>query len=388
MATVKFEEKSPYQQAKRTEDHTDFKYKNYLEHSGLSQSFEKASITTKTSDFKPKTIALFGLGRAGAIHAINILSYPKFRLAYIVDADPERLRKIKEEFGLTDTVLLSPEEQDKVFNDSKVDGIIIATPTFTHESIVTKGLKSGKAVFCEKPISQNEGGTQRCYEVAKQVEKPLFCAFNRRYDPSFREVYNQVREGKVGRVHLIKTVSRDSPLPPIEYIKIAGGIFHDCGVHDIDLICWILDEYPIKVFAAATSFIPEIGALNDYDTVAITLLFPSGTIGTIDLSRNAIYGYDQRLEVFGPGGMVSASNEAPMQVTYSGLSSQSRPPIYHSFPSRYQEGYREELRNFHGIMEGDKSTVMVSGEHTLKISKIASALDESVKSGQPIEVHY
>ncbi|KAB7497260.1 Inositol 2-dehydrogenase [Armadillidium nasatum] len=294
MATVKFEEKSPYQQEKRTEDHTDFKYKNYLEHSGLR-----------------------------AIHAINILSYPKFRLAYIVDADPERLRKIKEEFGLTNTVLLSPEEQDKVFNDSKVDGIIIATPTFTHESIVTKGLKAGKAVFCEKPISQNEGGTQRCYEVAKQVEKPLFCAFNRRYEPSFREVFNQVREGKVGRVHLIKTVSRDSPLPPIEYIKIA------------------------------VSF-RKSGALNDYDTVAITLLFPSGTIGMIDLSRNAIYGYDQRLEVFGPGGMVSASNEAPMQVTYSGLSSQSHPPIYHSFPSRYQEGYREELRNFHGIMEGEE----------------------------------
>jgi len=116
-----------------------------------------------------------------------------------------------------------------------------------HEDIVIKALQAEKAVFCEKPIAENRSDTAKCYEIAEKVGKPLFCAFNRRFDPSYLNVQCRVRRGEIGYVHMIKTVSRDSPLPSIEYLKISGGIFHDCLVHDIDIITWILGEYPDKV---------------------------------------------------------------------------------------------------------------------------------------------
>lgn len=128
-----------------------------------------------------------------------------------------------------------------------VDAVVVASPTFTHEGIVTKALEARKAVFCEKPIAENRASTAKCYEMAKKVGRPLFCAFNRRFDPSYSAVRDRVRKGEVGHVHMIKTVARDCPLPTIEYLKASGGIFHDCIVHDIDIITWVLGEYPDKV---------------------------------------------------------------------------------------------------------------------------------------------
>lgn len=135
-----------------------------------------------------------------------------------------------------------------IFGDlCSVDAVIVASPTFTHEDIITKALEARKAVFCEKPIAENRANIVKCYEMAKKVGRPLFCAFNRRFDASYSTVRDRVRKGEVGHVHVIKTVARDSPLPSIEYLKISSGIFHDCMVHDIDLITWILGEYPDKV---------------------------------------------------------------------------------------------------------------------------------------------
>lgn len=108
-------------------------------------------------------------------------------------------------------------------------------------------MKAKKAVFCEKPVAENQSDTAKCYEMAEKIGTPLFCAFNRRFDPSYSEVRDRVRRGEVGHVHMIKSVSRDSPLPTIEYLEISGGIFHDCLVHDIDIITWVLGEYPDKV---------------------------------------------------------------------------------------------------------------------------------------------
>ena len=129
------------------------------------------------------------------------------------------------------------------------------------------------------------------------MKKPLFCAFNRRFDPGMSAVYRQVKEGKIGKVYQIKTCSRDSPLPPISFLKISNGMYHDCAVHDIDMICWIVGEVPVGVMALGSTFNNGIKALNDVDTIAIILKFPSGILGSIDLSRHSSYGYDQRLEV-------------------------------------------------------------------------------------------
>lgn len=129
----------------------------------------------------------------------------------------------------------------------RVDAVVVCSPTYTHEDIVIRALEAKKAVFCEKPIAENPKDTAKCYEAAENYGKPLFCAFNRRFDPSYTNVRQRVRKGEVGHVHTIKLVARDSPLPSIEYLKASGGIFHDCMVHDIDLMTYIVGEYPIKV---------------------------------------------------------------------------------------------------------------------------------------------
>ena len=184
-----------------------------------------------------------------------------------------------------------------VLGDSGVDAVLIATPTHTHEHYVMKSLKAGRAVFCEKPVAGNISSVASCYDEAERQKRPLFCAFNRRFDPGMSAVHRQVKEGKIGKVYQIKTCSRDSPLPPISFLKFSNGMYHDCAVHDIDMICWIIGEEPVGVMAMGSTFDSEIEAIGDVDTIAIMIKFPSGVLGSIDLSRYSTYGYDQRLEV-------------------------------------------------------------------------------------------
>jgi len=253
-------------------------------------------------------------------------------------------------------MFVDPSDAATVYTDPALQACLIATPTFTHEGFIQGSLQAGKSVFSEKPISQEPSGTVRCYERSDSVGKPLFCAFNRRFDPAFSSVKERVRAGELGHVHMIKTTSRDSPLPSLDYLKISGGIFHDCAVHDIDLITWILGEYPTEVFTAANSVFPEIGAIQDWDNVAIVMKFPSKTLAQIDLCRFAVYGYDQRLEVFGPKGMLHVNNETPNKSVYSGKSGSSEVPMYYSFPSRHADGYVRELEHFLDVVQGKVAT--------------------------------
>ncbi len=181
--------------------------------------------------------------------------------------------------------------------DTNVDAVIVATPTTYHETLVRRGLKAHKAVFCEKPVAAEIDRIRECYELSEEVKRPLFCAFNRRFDHAMSNLRDRVNRGEIGKVYQIKTTSRDSPLPAIAYLKISKGMFHDCAIHDIDMVCWIVGEQPESVFAQGSAFDPEIKAIGDVDTIAIVLKFPSGVIASIDLSRHSQYGYDQRLEV-------------------------------------------------------------------------------------------
>ncbi|KAK3855208.1 hypothetical protein Pcinc_038376 [Petrolisthes cinctipes] len=386
MTTVKFATCSPYKQTKQQHHITDFKHKEFLVGSGQDKHV-KTYNKEVPEDLKVINVALFALGRAGSIHLTNVMKNSRLNIKYLVESDRGKLERVQKEWRLPDSVLLSPHQDQKVFSDPSVHGIIIATPTYLHKDLVTRGLKAKKAVFCEKPIADDLEDTRMCYQLAKEMNQPLLCAFNRRFDPSFSQLRRKVQDGEVGQVHLVKTVARDSPVPSIEYIKVSGGIFHDCAVHDIDLVCWVLGEYPTHVFASAFAFIPEIAAVNDHDTVGFTMKFASGTISMTDISRNAVYGYDQRLEVFGPKGMVSCSNERPYPLVTSTVHGQSEPPLLYSFPSRYYQSYINELDHFCDVIQG-LSDLSIPGDNTLKITRIASALAESAATGQMVEIMY
>ena len=234
------------------------------------------------------------------MHIASIRRSTRCRLKYIVDvASTEKaIKQFLEDCNMSSTKFVPAEKFDTVvLQDSEVQAVMVTTPTQTHEEYVRKSLQAGKAVFCEKPVAPTIEAIKACYKESYDAGLPLLCAFNRRFDPGFRRVYEQVKEGKIGKVHMIKTTSRDSPLPPMAYLKQSQGMFHDCAVHDLDVVCWIMGETPIEVFAQGTTQHPKIVAMNDVDTIVIVLKFPSGALATIDLSRHSSYGYDQRLEV-------------------------------------------------------------------------------------------
>ncbi|KAG5330133.1 DHDH dehydrogenase, partial [Acromyrmex heyeri] len=307
-----------------------------------------------------------------------MISSRRVQILYIVDDVESKWQSIQKYWHLDNVTFLSSKQCDKVFKDSNVDAIFVATPTITHKDIVIKALQAKKAVFCEKPIAEDRPSTVKCYEMAKKVGKPLFTAFNRRFDPSYWNLKERVHKGEVGHVHMIKRVAHDSPLLSLEYLKVSGGIFHDCLVHDIDLIVWV------SVLAHAN--IPEIKAIGDFDTVAVNFHFPSGTLGMIDLSRNSPYGYDQRLEVFGPKGMLQADNRQLNSVhLYNELQGITTAPIWYSWPSRFMNAYIREFDHFLDVVHG-KIESEVKSKDILAVSKIATACEESARLGKVVEL--
>ncbi|XP_063980711.1 inositol 2-dehydrogenase-like [Diachasmimorpha longicaudata] len=380
MATAKFKEASPFTKRRPPASAEDYLYKIFEDDLALKCESQSEPILK---------VAIFGIGRAGTIHLSNIVESPRMKLLYIVDDIEEKWPKIKRHFRLNDVTFLNSKQADVVFKDSNVDIVVVASPTYTHENIVTKALQSKKSVFCEKPVAEDRKNTEKCFNVAKDVGRTLFTAFNRRFDPSYGTVKDRVRKGEVGHVQIMSITSRDSPMPTIEYLRDSGGIFHDCMVHDIDLMTWLLGEYPIKVSVQAVANFPEVKAINDVDTVVATLEFPSGTLGMINLSRNSAYGYDMRIEAFGPKGMIRAENEQPIHCveTQYGHDGPRHAPIWYSFPSRFRLAYRREMDNFLDIVLG-KHELNVKPKEVLAVSRIASACEESARTGKMIEIKW
>jgi len=378
MATIKFKDISQYKQETPQLPIEDYVYNKYVQDMQMKRNSENNVIG----------VALFGVGRAGVIHLTSLLRNPRVKLLYIVEEDKSKWANLQTYWNLKDTKFLRSVDANQAYNDNSVRAVIVASPTYTHEEIVANALAQNKAVFCEKPIAEDIEKSRRCYEKADQAGQPLLAAFNRRFDAAYSSVRDRVRNGEVGHVNTIKVCSRDSPLPSIEYLKISGGIFHDCAVHDIDMIIWILGEYPIRVAVAATTNIPEIAEIDDFDTVAIVLTFPSGTVGMIDLSRYSNYGYDQRLEVFGFKGMIKAENQQPIQDVESSNGSERKTcPMYYSFASRYHAAYMNEMEHFLNVVEGTEELI-VNPRDTLAVSKIASACEESARTRRTVELKW
>jgi len=370
----------------KVHDKTDYLYERYVNSFGAKESGQKPYPSGIGSVLG---VALFGIGRAGGIHIRNLLGNARVNLLYVVETDDDRWNQAKTCLNLSDNIVRIKDpsgELDQVMRDSKVDAVIISTPTFTHEELVDKSLEAGKAVFCEKPLAETVEATRRLYAKAEKVKKPLLVAFNRRFDPSFKDAYQRVRAGEVGHVQQMRMTSRDSPLPELRFLKTSGGIYHDCVVHNVDQMCWMLGEFPDMVMSIANSQIPEIGAYGDFDNLVCNLTFRSGTIGSIDISRYASYGYDQRLEVFGPKGLLTVDNDSPTRCEMLQAAGNSTAPMYWSFPSRFDRGYVIELEHFFDVVQG-QDVCSIDAKMTLAATKIVTALEESARAGgQPVKL--
>lgn len=323
-------------------------------------------------------LAIVGLGRVGTIHARNAYREADLGLSWVVDADVDKARAFGDELNCRWTADIR-----EVLADPDVTGVAVCTPTLTHYDYVKQALEAGKHVFAEKPLGIDLEQIDECYGLADERKRILFLAFQRRYDPAFAKLIATARSGELGQVQFVRSTSRDSPMPSIDYLKTSCGIFHDCLVHDLDLICQSLEAFPIEVHTHAHCFNSEIEAIDDVDTVHVSLKFASGALASIETSRRSEYGYDQRLEILGSGGMGQVENPVSDSLLRSTKKGSEMSPIEHSFPQRYRVAYREELKAF-GRCVREGATAPVTHEHARMNYVVAEAMEISHREGRPV----
>jgi len=294
-------------------------------------------------------IGLIGAGRIGRLHAAN-LSYRVGGAEIVVVADvfPEAAKRCAEELSIPSAV----DDPRRILDDPQIGAVFICASTDTHASLIEQAAEAGKHIFCEKPIALDIPAIDRALEAVKREGVLLQIGFNRRFDPNFQRVHDLVKEGKIGQPHVLKITSRDPEPPPPEYVKVSGGIFLDMMIHDFDMARYLMQDEVEEVYAVGAVLVdPRIGELGDVDTAAVTLRFRSGAIGMIDNSRRAVYGYDQRAEVFGEKGMIVVSNPKPETAVLSSSDGDRSSPLYHFFTDRYTEAYVAEIESFIDAIE-------------------------------------
>lgn len=289
-------------------------------------------------------VGLIGAGRIGRIHAENLATrIPHARLAAVADIDLAAARRIAAQYH----VPLATADAADLLADPSLQAVAVCSATDTHARLVAEAARAGKHIFCEKPIDLS---LSRIDEALAEVERAgvaLQIGFNRRFDPGFRKVRELVAAGKIGEPHLLRITSRDPEPPPLGYVKVSGGLFLDMTIHDFDMARFLMGREVEEVYAAAGVLVdPAIGQAGDVDTALITLRFAGGALGAIDNSRRAVYGYDQRVEVFGSRGMVGAGNETPDRHSLSDAEGVHGPRPLYFFLERYQDSYLEEMRAF------------------------------------------
>ncbi len=331
---------------------------------------------------KKMNIALIGLGRMGKIHFRHLLqSIPGVSLIAVSDALYN-----KDDFEKKYPGIFFSNNAEDVIGHEGVDAVVICTPTSTHAKLVEKAIVQGKHIFCEKPLDLSLAITVDVLQKAKDAGIKLMLGFNRRFDPDFMQTKKSVKEGKIGDPQIIKITNRDPGLPSVEFIKTSGGMFMDFSIHDFDMVRYIMDKEVTEVFARGLVFIDEeVGKAGDIDTALITLTFEDGTYAVIDNSRKAVYGYDQRLEIFGDGGMIQVENNLyNRNVVYDENGIHHALPL-NSFTERYTNSYLKEMELFIDSLINDNELPVCSND-MIAATAIAYAAKKSMEEKRVVKL--
>ncbi|EMF6081618.1 D-chiro-inositol-2-dehydrogenase IolG2 [Salmonella enterica] len=327
---------------------------------------------------------VIGLGRVGKMHVENMYLLPQLDIICATDYFIEEMSDWLYSVNITSGY----KNYQELLQRDDIEAVFIFTSTDMHEEIVTAAAQAGKHIFCEKPLSMNEDEQASMAVLRKVKEKgvTLQVAFNRRFDPQFHEVFELVRSGKIGRPQMIKITSRDPDLLPHDLIKRIGGLIFDFTMHDFDMARFMMQDEVSEVYVKGNTLIdPSLKNIDDVDTLAVMLTFRNGGYALIDNSRRAVYGYDQRVEVFGSEGMAYADNvsESTVKVFNSQHCIMKNP--LPDFTVRYREAYRTEILHFiDSVLH--HTPVVCTGEDALLAQRIAIAAQQSLKSGLPVKI--
>ncbi|WP_237151442.1 inositol 2-dehydrogenase [Oryzibacter oryziterrae] len=325
---------------------------------------------------------LLGAGRIGKVHAGAVAATAGAKLVAVADAVADAAAFIGSSYGA------EVRSVDAIMNAKDIDAVLITTPTDMHADMIEQASKAGKAIFCEKPVDLSVERVRKCLDTVNANNSALMIGFNRRFDPNFMEVRARIDAGAIGAVEMVSITSRDPNPPPATYAARSGGIFRDMTIHDFDMARFLLGEDPVSVFASASCLVdPEIGKAGDVDSASIILTTKTGKIAQISNSRRATYGYDQRIEVHGSKGLVSAENVRATTVELATAEGYKRDPLLDFFMTRYTQAYANEIATFIKTLEAGKA-MTPSGDDGLKALLIAEAALKSSKSGKAEAVAY
>lgn len=329
-------------------------------------------------------VGILGAGRIGKLHAVNILGMQDAEI--LVIADPFANQET-EEWANSIGVKNISKDPDDVFNNPDINTVFICSSTDTHIDFITKAATAGKHIFCEKPIGLDVDQIKTALEIVEKAGVKLQVGFVRRFDHNHKQVRDLVLEGKVGDPHIIKISSRDPQRPPMEYVKVSGGIFMDMMIHDFDMARYLAGSDVEEVFTMGSVLIdPAFAEYDDVDTAMVMLKFKNGALGFIDNSRESNYGYDQRTEVFGSKGCAAVTNDTSntaVLTTAEGVFSEK--PLWF-FLERYNDAFIAEVRAFFDAINNDTETP-VTGIDGLRVVQIAYAAAKSLKDGLPVKIN-
>jgi myo-inositol 2-dehydrogenase/D-chiro-inositol 1-dehydrogenase len=329
-------------------------------------------------------IGILGGGRIGRVHAEGITNGVKNACVKSI-ADPflnDTMKMWAAEFGITECYT----DHMAILNDPQIDAVLICTSTDTHADMAIASIKAGKHVFCEKPVSQDLSKIREVMEALKNSKVKFQVGFNRRFDHNYRAVHDAVADGAIGDVHMVKITARDPELPPLEYIRGSGGMFLDMSIHDFDMVRFLSGSEVEEVFAYGTALVnPAVADEGDIDTAVISMKMANGSIALIDNSRQAVYGYDQRAEVFGSKGQVSMTNDTPSTSVISTITGiVSEKPLWF-FLERFMKSFSLEVEAFVNAIEMD-TEVPVDIHAGLAPVLIAMAANKSMEENRPVKI--
>lgn len=333
---------------------------------------------------KQINVGIIGLGRAGQMHLSNLLTIPEINIIQVADVFIENISAKLNDLGITNQT----RDYHELLDNPKIDTVFIFTSTDTHEEMVTAAAKAGKNIFCEKPLSMNtnEEASLNVLRAVKKAGVKLQIGFNRRMDPQFRNIFENVRQGKVGTPQVVKITSRDPDLLPHDLIQRIGGLLFDFTMHDFDMARYMMNSNISEVYAKGGTLIdPTLKDINDIDTLALVLQFENGAYGLIDNSRRAVYGYDQRVEVFGSEGMLKAENVSNSTVElYNDKRVELSKPLP-MFQERYKPAYLAEMKSFvQSLLKNEP--VVASGRDVIMAQRAAVAAQKSIETGLPQKI--
>jgi myo-inositol 2-dehydrogenase / D-chiro-inositol 1-dehydrogenase len=334
---------------------------------------------TKTSTLR---VGVIGVGRIGRMHAdLLARQVAGAEVSAVHDAREQAARNVAEELGVTAVT-----DVEELLGSSEVDAVAICSSTDTHADLIVAAARAGKAIFCEKPVSLELAEVDRALSAVEEAGVPFQIGFNRRFDPAHAAVAAAVADGTIGEPQLLRISSRDPAPPPLSYVRLSGGIFLDMTIHDFDMARFVTGSEVVEVYArGAVRIEPDFAQVGDVDTAVVTLVHENGCLTAIDNSRQAVYGFDQRVEVFGSAGMAASENpraHTGIVRTEDGTRGATLPYFY---VERYTASYLREWEAFVAAVVADETPAVTAADARAPLV-IGLAAWRSLREGRPVPI--